>query len=120
MKISEKKPPRIFHPLDDIEIKDCADIVFSQDEQVTIVDEDGRRNDIVCKEWGFYLGNSVNFQMKKQGFKLALVASYASTPTRTYLNLVDGNKIKLFNQYCKKYNAKVICWLDDFIEHPFI
>ncbi|MEM7071160.1 MAG: hypothetical protein AAF403_05310 [Pseudomonadota bacterium] len=115
MKIKENNPPRVFGPLDDIQLKDCAHLVFSKDEQITIYSEDNKSNDIVCKEWCFYLANSLNHRLKKQNYKIALVASYASSPTRTYINLVDKSKMDIFNQYCKKYNAKVICWLDDFL-----
>ena len=115
MKIIKNKTPRKFNPLDDIEINDCGSILFKNNEQITITNDDGKSNDIICKDWGFYLGNSINNNLKKQGFKLSLVVSYASEPPRTYLNLVDQNKMDLFVKYCKKYNAKVICWLDDFL-----
>ena len=116
MEIKKNNPPRMFNPLNDISLQDCGEIIFSENEQITISNNYGKSNDIICKDWGFYLGNSINYNLKKKGLKLSLVVSYASNPPRTYLNLVDISKIKKFEQYCIKYNAKVVCWLDDFFK----
>lgn len=115
MRFTPNTPPREFNPLDDIRLKDCGLLELDTDEQITLQAQSGRRNDIVRKEWGYYLGNSINFNLKGQGFRLALVASYASQPPRMYLNLVEADLMDKFDAYCRKHRARVITWLDDWL-----
>ena len=108
--------PRAFSPLEGIQLKDMGDINLATDEQLTFVTDSGKPNDIVKKEWGFYLGNSINANLKGQNFKLALAISFASKPPRLYLNLVEMEKMDAFEKYLKDFNAKVVCWLDDWMD----
>ena len=89
MDLDIHEPPREFTPLEGITLKDMGDILLKTDEQVTFLTESGKSNDMVRKEWGFYLSNSVNANLKGQNFKLAIVQSFASNPPRIYLNLVE-------------------------------
>ena len=116
MKVNLHDVPRQYSPMDGITIHDMGDVTLNPDEQLTFRTESGKCNDVARKEWGFYLSNSLNWNLRKQGFKTALVASHASTPPRLYLNLVEVERMEAFQRYLTTYNAKVVCWLDDWLE----
>ena len=116
VKVNLHKKARVFSPLEGIELKDMGTISLAPDEQLTIETDSGKSNDIVRKEWGFYLSNSVNWNLKKQDFKTAVVVSFASVPSRIYINLVEVEKMNAFREYLSQYDAKVICWLDDWFD----
>ena len=114
MKHQFNDKPRIFKPLKGLELKDMGTINLSPEEQITFEIKPGRSCDIVRKEWGCCLsGNSINAALKERGLKTALIISYASNPPRLYINLVEENKMDIYIQYLKNFNAKVICWLDE-------
>lgn len=107
--------PRAFSPLPGIELRDMGWLKLAPDEQITLWTDTGKRNDIVRKKWGFYLGNSLNATLRDQGFKTALVISHASTPPRLFLNLVEKSEIAAFERYLIEVNARVACWLDEWL-----
>jgi hypothetical protein len=113
MELKINEPPRVFNPHEDIILKDIGEVVLEDNEQLTFKTKSGKKNDIVKKEWGFYLSNSLNCNLKKKGFKTALVVSYASNPPGTFLNLVEVEKMDLFKKYLSDFNSKIICWLDE-------
>lgn len=110
-----KGEPRKFKPLEGLEISDCGEVELGTDEQITVATEAGIGNDIIRKEWGFYLSNSLNANLAAKGFKTALVVSYASDPPRTYLNLVEREKMAAFEAYLRAFDARVVCWLDEWL-----
>ena len=107
--------PRIFSPADGIQLQDMGDIYLGEGEQITFRTRSGRCNDIVKKEWGFYISNSINWNLKRQGFKTALVISHASDLPRIYVNLVEVDKLDVFRNYLSGCNSEVVCWLDDWV-----
>ena len=113
MKHHLKDVPREFSPLTGIDLKDMGEIELENNEQITFRIESGKTNDVVRKDWGFYLSNSLNSNLTRQGFKTALVVSFASTPPRLYINLVEIEKMPVFNKYLDSVNAKVVTWLDE-------
>ena len=115
MRVNLRDVPRTFCPLEGITLHDVGDVVLGEDEQLTFTTESGKRNDIVRKEWGYYLSNSLNATLKREGFKTALVVSYASTPPRLYVNLVEVEKMVAFTEYLQEFSAAVVCWLDEFL-----
>ncbi len=116
MKLDIHEPPRKFSPLESVELKDMGTIVLAENEQVTFETDSGKSNDFVRKNWGFYLSNSLNSTLSKQGFKTAFVVSYTSESPRYYLNLVEIEKMDEFQEYLKEFNSKVVCWLDEWQE----
>lgn len=113
MKIKLNKKPRIFH-VKKFKIKDFGKIYLDAGEMVSFVTKDGRECDFTSKDWGFYLGPSLNSRLKKEGFKVALVLNEAG---QLYVNAVEKNKIKLFKKYLKtNQNIQIICWLDEWLE----
>ncbi len=113
MKIQLRRRPRSFSPIADISLKDMGTICLADNEQLTFATKSGKTNDIVKKEWGFYLSNSLNVNLRRQGFRTALVISLASGDPRLYLNLVERSEMCSFRAYLKKYDARVLCWLDE-------
>jgi hypothetical protein len=118
MEFDAKKSPREFSPLAGITLRDTGTIRLDVDEQVTFVLPSGKTNDVARKAWGYYLSNSLNWNLSRQGFKTALVVSYASEPPRLYINLVDTAQQESFNRYLETFNAKVVTWLDEWEPTP--
>lgn len=107
---------REFSPIEGITLKDMGSIGLEANEQITFYTESGRKNDIVKRDWGFYLGNSINWNLKRQGFKTAIVLSEASGEARIFINLVEIDKMDIFISYLSQYNARVIFWVDEMFE----
>ena len=84
-------------------------IHLAEDEQVTFITKKKAEYDIISKNWGFYVTPSINFRLKKQGFKIALVKNKLN---RIYIMAVEKKNISKFKKYCKEEDQKVILWLD--------
>ena len=111
MKFDVHEPPREFSPAPGIKLKDMGDLDLEVDEQVTVRLTPERGNDVVRKSWGFYLTNSLNGTLQAQGIKTALVENWQSS--RTYLMLVDKDKLGEFNNYLAEYGMRIVRWLDE-------
>ncbi len=109
MRLKLKKKPRVFEVKGQT-IKDFGKIFLNNGEMVSFQTKSGRDCDFAAKEWGFYLGPSLNSRLKKEGFKVALVINEFG---QLYVNAVEKDKLKEFSKYCKKNLSKVICWLDE-------
>ena len=70
------------------------------------------KNHITKKNWGYYLTDSCNKTLKKNGFRTAIVTSYLSGKKKYFVKIVHKNKINLFNRYLKKNKSKILMWLD--------
>ena len=112
MRIYKKKTPRNFSPVKNINLNDCGKISLRNNEQISLIYSSGINNDIVKKEWGFYLTNSCNNNLRIKGFKIAFVLN--QTFDRTFINLVHKTKINEFNKYLKIQNSIVLLWLDEY------
>ena len=112
MKLNLKKKPRIFFPRGDkkIKIKDLGDIELMPDEQLTFVKHSGARFDFVSKDWGFYATPSVNKRLRSENFKTAIVQD---SNHNIYIMVVEIEKLKLFEAYCKMEDQKILEWLDE-------
>jgi hypothetical protein len=106
------QPPREFSPYPGLKLSDMGDVWLASDEQLTFRMPTGAGNDIVRKDWGFYLTNSLNVNLRSQGFKTALVSSGATDP-RFYVLLVDAGKLDAFDAYLKEFGMKLAAWLDE-------
>ena len=71
MKFNPTTPPRKFSVghKGDIELVECGRINLAPDELVTFIDETGGEYDIARKDWGYYATPSINFRLRKNGFK---------------------------------------------------
>ncbi len=119
VKFIKKNPMRSFSPGKDISLFDCGTLNLSVDEQITIVDDNGFKSDLTCKEWGYYLANSINYRITEQGYKTALFSSNLQSPPSLYVCLVNEAKIDQFMIYLDKVEARLIMWLDEFNDHNF-
>ncbi|WP_027720763.1 hypothetical protein [Maridesulfovibrio zosterae] len=113
MNFKIKSEPRLFSPVDGLKIKDYGEIIFSNDEQITLKSEEGKSHDVTRKEWGWYLSNSVNASLKKQGYKTAVVMSLIAGEPRIFVNVVEKDKLDIFYKYLEENETKIICWLDE-------
>ena len=111
-KIKLLKKPRIFKVGENkkIKIKEVGYVYLKNNEQITLINENKKKHDIVKKSWGYYATSSVNSRLKKEGFKTAIVKNKSNG---YYIMIVDIKKIKNFKNYCKKENQKVIEWIDE-------
>jgi len=79
-----------------VTIKDFGKVYLENDEMVSFVTKEGRECDFVAKDWGFYIGPSLNSRLKREGFKVALVLNEQN---QIYVNAVEEDKIDLFILY---------------------
>ena len=114
MKHDLHHPPREFSPYPGLTLQDMGDVWLETDEQLTFVTPDGAGNDVVRKEWGFYLTNSLNVRLRSQGFKTALVSSGTNDP-RLYVLMVEDSKRKVFDAYLEKYCMRLVVWLYEWL-----
>ena len=68
---------------------------------------------ITKKKWGYYLTDSCNYTLIKNGFKTAIVVSQLSKKNKIFIKLVHMNKLSLFNRYLIKNKSYVLTWLDE-------
>ena len=113
MRTRLKKNPRVF-AVKGHKVKDYGKIYLDDGEMVSFVTTSGKECDFAAKDWGFYLGPSLNSRLKKEGFKVALVVNERH---QLYIHAVEKEKMKKFKRYLKAgQNNKIICWLDDWID----
>lgn len=110
MNVKLTKKPRIFK-VKGMAIKDHGKIFLKNNEMISVVIGGKHECDITAKDWGMYLGPSLNGRLKIEGFKSALVINEEG---RIYIQAVLKGKVKAFKRYLrKKQKNKIICWLDD-------
>ena len=115
MEVRFKQIPRDFTigARNDITIEDWGDLHLAPDEQITLLTDEGRRYDLVRKDWGFYATPSINGRLLNEGFKTALVRNDQG---RLYVMLVEEGKEGLFENYCKAESQQLLGWLNEGIE----
>ena|SRR3990167_4078552 len=112
MRLKIKKQPRAFE-FKGVKIKDFGKIYLGENEMVSFVTKSGRECDFTAKNWGFYLGPSLNSRLKRQGFKVALILNEHK---QLYIHAVEKNRMAAFKKYLKtNQNNLVLCWLDEWL-----
>jgi len=110
MKANLKSRPRVFE-VKGHEVKDFGKIFLGDGEMVSFVTKSGRECDFAARDWGFYLGPSLNSRLKKEGFKTALVINEKG---QVYVLAVERGKMRKFKKYLKAgQDIRIICWLDE-------
>jgi hypothetical protein len=104
------KKPRIFKVVKNKKIKEVGFLYLKNNEQITFINENKKKYDLVKKSWGYYATPSINDRLKKEGFKTALVRNKFD---RYYIMVVDKKKINNFKNYCKAENQKIVEWIDE-------
>ena len=107
MRINKKKKPRKFLINKKIQLKDMGNILLKNDEQITFIHGKNQEYDVCKKNWGFYISQSINSRVKKEGFKIVLVKNIYD---KYYLMAVSDQK--KFKEYCKKEKQKIIKWFN--------
>lgn len=111
MKVIENDVPREF-TVKGVTLKDCARIKLDYDEMVTFVTPSGREYDFTAKSFGFYITQSVNNRMAREGFKTALTMN---PEKRVYIQAVEKDKIGDFMDYLNEQDGTLLCWLDEWM-----
>ena len=92
MKIKLKKYPRKFsvNSKKTLYIKDMGKVYLAPNEQLTFTTENKKKYDLCRKDWGFYATPSINYRLKKECFKTALVKNSSN---RVYVMIIEKNLI---------------------------
>lgn len=113
MQIEQNNPPREFEvgfPENRLKLKDCAHIRLNPNEQVTFVTESGTENDVVRKDWGYYITPSLNGRLLKYNLHAVLVKNRVG---QYFILLVESGKECQFKEYLNIEKMQIIRWLDD-------
>ena len=112
MKFAAKDPPRRFTVGNSvkIEMRDCASVFLSPDEQVTFVTDAGAELDVARKDWGFYATPSLNGRL--QGFGLRAVLIRNMLTDRYFVLLVEQGREPAFDAYLEQERCEIVAWLD--------
>ena len=111
MKISRTTPAREIEAgfENKIIIKDCGIIHLESDEQVTFLTALGGEYDVTKKEWGFYMGPSLNGRLSL--FKLSPVL-VKNRQDKFYMLLVEEGKEKSFGEYLEEQQLTLVGWMN--------
>ena len=89
-------------------LKDFGKIYLNKNEMISFTDKKKRDYDVVKKSWGYYATPSINKRLKNNKFKTFIVKSKITK--NYYILLVYNDKKKLFQNYIKSENLKIIPW----------
>tara|TARA_B110000027_G_C15933800_1_gene218129 strand:+ start:177 stop:515 length:339 start_codon:yes stop_codon:yes gene_type:complete len=109
MRVVKKK--RIFQPNKKkrLFLNHVANINLKNNELVTFVDNN-HEYDVVKKAWGYYATPSINKRLVNNNFLTFLVKNRVTSDL--FIFLVQKNKVKLFKDYIKKENIKIVLKLN--------
>ena len=106
---------REFTPTEGIVLKDFGEIQLDVNEQVTVTTGTGPGNDIVRKNWGFYLTNSLNHSLRRRGFRTALIVGETSLAPKLFIALVEEARTDQFLMELSATNSRILTWLDTWL-----
>ena len=90
-----REKPRVF-TVNRVDFKDVGKICLEENEMISLLSDSGKEVDITAKEWGYYLGPSLNGRLEKEGYKTALVVNEYN---KIFVMVVDIEKIDKFKKY---------------------
>lgn len=93
-----------------ININHCATISLKDNQQVTFIFKNKQEYDVVKKKWGYYATPSINYRLKINSFKTALVRNKNN---RNFIMIVNKKNLKIFNDYLSDESMKLVSWLDN-------
>ncbi len=110
MRVVKKKIPRKFlvSKKNNIILKDVGKVFLNNNENLSLIGNNNKTYEICRKDWGYYATPSINFRLRKNGFKTALIKQNK----KLFVVIVDKNEMKSFNNYRKIENYKLVKWLD--------
>jgi hypothetical protein len=90
-------------------IRDVANIVLKNNEQITLMENNKDfQYDICKKDWGYYALPSLNWRLKKFNLKTYIVNDCKNN--KLFIHLVKKSKLKKHEKYLKSQNMKIIDW----------
>lgn len=115
MKSEINSEPREFDAGAGHTIRDWGSLIMDADDLISLRGFEGGNIEVTAKEWGFYLGTSLNQRMKNEGFRAALVLN--ATHNKVFIMAVYKNRTEEFKNYLSgHYDQKILCWLDDWVQ----
>jgi len=110
MKVIEKKPAREFEVGFEYKriIKDCGSVEMEADEQLTFTTESGGEYDVTRKDWGFYMGPSLNGRLSSYNLCSVLVKNRVN---HFFMLLAEAGFEESFQKYLKEEQLSVVCWM---------
>ncbi|MDF1748737.1 MAG: hypothetical protein P1V34_07680 [Alphaproteobacteria bacterium] len=118
MTFEPKDPPRLFHVGDkgQIELQDCGSVYLAPDQQVTFrsTGQNQTAFDVTRKDFGYYVCNSMNGTLPRQGLRPALCRNTAHK--LLYLLLVEPEHQAAFMRYLSQTGMELIAWIDNLDE----
>ena len=117
MKVIKKNPPREFEVGFEYKrtIKDCGTVEMNSDEQVTFTTKSGGEYDLTRKDWGFYMGSSLNGRLSSFKLHPVLVKNRLN---RFFMLLVEEGFEESFQKYLEEEQLSIVSWMhtDDDLE----
>ena len=117
MKVIKKNPPREFEVGFECKrlIKDCGFIEMKSNDQVTFTTESGGQYDVTRKDWGFYMGPSLNGRLSSFKFRSVLVKNRLNY---FFMLLMESGFEESFQKYLEEEQLSIISWMhtDDDLE----
>ena len=112
MRFDPKDPPREFEVGFDLKrtIRDCGNMYLSLDEQITFVTESGNEYDVTRKDFGFYMGPSLNGRLASFKLRAVLVKNRVD---RYFVLLVEQGRESEFERYVQEEQLELVCWMDN-------
>lgn len=115
MEIKPTTPPRSFQVggKNPVTLTDCAAIELQPDELVTFRTEGapGTAFDVTRKSFGYYVGNSLNGTLPRQGLRAALCRNQATG--MLFLLYVEIGKEADYETYLTTQGMVQVAWLDE-------
>ena len=110
MKMIEKNPPREFEVGFEYKriIKDCGTVEMNTDEQVTFTTKSGGEYDVTRKDWGFYMGSSLNGRLFSFKLHPVLVKNRLN---RFFMLLVETGFEESFQKYLEEEQLSIVSWM---------
>ena len=113
----EKNPPREFEVGFEYKriIKDCGTVEMDTNEQVTFITKSGGEYDVTKKDWGFYMGPSLNGRLSSFKFRPVLVKNRLN---HFFMLLMEAGFEESFQKYLAEEQLSIISWMhtDDDLE----
>jgi hypothetical protein len=89
---------------------DLEELVLGQDEQITMVSENGSEVDVARKEWGFYATPSIGSRLPRYGYNACLIRN---ADDALFMAVVLKQYESEFDAFLLHTGQKFVAWCDD-------
>ena len=97
----------------DIEIQHCATLWLQPNEMITFAAKDDLNGyDITCKDWGYYLTQSINSRLSSQDLKVFVIEGIDDGKQFIVSVKADDASFFSFNSYLNSEKLKIIHCFD--------